>query len=102
MKSRKQKDIESKIGAPIYIGWVLDGAGPGRYGWYAQFPCKQHWLGRTFVDVETLVGDARTMEIVKRGKHQWVVTVKDCAGNWYDAAVFATRALARAYAAEVR
>lgn len=39
--------IEARVGVRIFRGWVLDGPGPARFGWYAQHPCKQTWLGRT-------------------------------------------------------
>lgn len=47
----KKKRIEARVGVPIYRGWVLDGAGQARFGWYAQHACKQSWLGYTLAKV---------------------------------------------------
>ncbi len=43
----------------ISRGWVLDGAGPARYGYYFQHPCKQEWLGRSCREVVELAKNTR-------------------------------------------
>jgi hypothetical protein len=48
--------IERALGVAIRRGWILDGAGPARYGWAAIHPCKESYLGRTLADVAARVG----------------------------------------------
>jgi len=43
--------IERQIGARIRHGWILDGAGPARWGWAAIDPCRERWLGRSLAEV---------------------------------------------------
>lgn len=39
--------------------WILDGAGPARYGYAIVHPCRLAYAGRTLADVESkLRGDA--------------------------------------------
>jgi len=42
-------------------GWVLDGAGPARYGWYRRAVTgRQYWIGRTVAGIRAALasGDA--------------------------------------------
>lgn len=41
------KALEQQIGTKVRRGWILDGAGPARYGWAAIYPCRERYLGRT-------------------------------------------------------
>jgi hypothetical protein len=55
-------EIEQTVGATISRKWVLDGAGPARFGWCALHPCKEEWLGRTLEEVAARLaarGEAR-------------------------------------------
>lgn len=49
MATRQQ--IEQRIGATLTHGWVLDGAGPARYGWASVHPCKTRWEGKTLAEI---------------------------------------------------
>jgi hypothetical protein len=44
-------DIEKTLGILLRHGWILDGAGPARYGWAAIHPCRERWMGRTLAEV---------------------------------------------------
>lgn len=48
------KKIEKLLGieGAVFRGWVLDGAGPARFGWYAHYPCKNVFLGRSFAEIK--------------------------------------------------
>jgi hypothetical protein len=37
--------IEERLGVRLVRGWILDGAGPARYGWASVRPCRQRWEG---------------------------------------------------------
>ncbi len=50
-----KKKIEQRIGRLLTRGWILDGAGPARFGWAAIHPCKLTYLGRTLADVAVKV-----------------------------------------------
>lgn len=43
--------IEQVLGAVLVRGWILDGAGPARFGWASVHPCKQRWEGRTLAEI---------------------------------------------------
>lgn len=60
--TKTAQKIEALIGRGTIVcrGWVLEGAGAARYGWYEQHPCKRVFLGRTLAEVEAkLMADAR-------------------------------------------
>ena len=43
--------IEAALGARLRHGWILDGAGPARYGWASIHPCRERWEGRTLAEI---------------------------------------------------
>jgi hypothetical protein len=43
-------EIEKRLGYLITRQWILDGAGPARYGWAAIEPCRLRYLGRTLAE----------------------------------------------------
>jgi hypothetical protein len=43
--------VERQIGATLVRGWILDGAGPARYGWGILHACTTTYAGRTLLDV---------------------------------------------------
>lgn len=58
-KSAVKSAIENKLGTILVRGWILDGAGPARYGWASVHPCKQRYEGRTLRDVAGRLGVSR-------------------------------------------
>lgn len=50
-----KRQIEKRIGAQLTRGWILDGAGPARFGWGSIHPCKVRWEGRTLADIAARV-----------------------------------------------
>ena len=48
--------IERDADVVLVHGWILDGAGPARFGYAVQHPCKQTWVGRTLADVARSLG----------------------------------------------
>jgi len=55
--------IERQIGARIRHGWILDGAGPARWGWAAIDPCRERWLGRTLAEVAERLSTPSSAEV---------------------------------------
>lgn len=55
MTSKTQTMIEASLGVRIQRGWILDGAGPARFGWAAIEPCRSRFLGRTLAQVSDAV-----------------------------------------------
>ena len=55
-----KKAIEERLGALLLRGWVLDGAGPARYGWYSLHPCRQRWEGTTLAAIAERLSYAST------------------------------------------
>lgn len=51
-----QVEIEQAANVKIVRGWILDGAGPARYGYARLDPCKQTWLGRSLVEAAAALG----------------------------------------------
>jgi hypothetical protein len=51
-----QEAIETAAKVKLVHGWILDGAGPARWGWAQLTPCKQVFLGRTLAEVATALG----------------------------------------------
>lgn len=56
MKATTKKQIEKVAGVAIRHGWILDGAGPARYGYARLDACKETWLGRTLAEVAAALG----------------------------------------------
>lgn len=48
--------IEAAAGVGLVHGWILDGAGPARWGWARVAPCRVVWLGRTLADAAAALG----------------------------------------------
>lgn len=46
-----KKQIEKAANVHLVRQWILDGAGPARYGYGAVKACKIVWLGRTLNEV---------------------------------------------------
>ena len=49
--SGTEKTIEKRAKIVLKRGWILDGAGPARYGYARLTPCREVFLGRTLADV---------------------------------------------------
>lgn len=49
-------EIEAKANVVLVRGWILDGAGPARFGYGRVAPCKQVWVGRTLAEVAATLG----------------------------------------------
>ncbi len=47
----ERETVEKLVGAKLVRGWILDGAGPARFGWASVHPSKQRWEGKTLADV---------------------------------------------------
>ena len=50
--------LEQRLGALLRRGWILDGAGPARYGWASIQPGRERWEGRTLREIRDRL-DAR-------------------------------------------
>ncbi len=46
-----RQQIEGALGAKLRRGWILDGAGPARFGWASIHPCCERWEGRTLAEI---------------------------------------------------
>lgn len=51
-----QVEVELAANVKLVRGWILDGAGPARYGYARIDPCKQTWLGRTLQEAAMVLG----------------------------------------------
>lgn len=51
----KIQTLGKKHGVHLVRQWILDGAGPARYGYGRVAPCKIVWLGRTLADAERVL-----------------------------------------------
>jgi hypothetical protein len=51
-----QRELEIKAKVTIIRGWILDGAGPARYGYGRVSPCKVVWLGKTLAEASWELG----------------------------------------------
>lgn len=52
-----RKQIEKRLDARLRRGWILDGAGPARYGWASLHPCRERWEGRTLSAIAARLDD---------------------------------------------
>lgn len=48
--------IETRANVVLVRGWILDGAGPARFGYARLDPCKQTWLGKSLLEVAAALG----------------------------------------------
>ena len=56
MKNLTKSAIEQAANVVLVHGWILDGAGPARFGYAQQSTCKQVYLGRTLADAAGRLG----------------------------------------------
>lgn len=52
-----RRALEKRLGVPLTRGWILDGAGPARYGWGAIHPCKTTFLAATLEGVANKIAE---------------------------------------------
>jgi hypothetical protein len=62
MTKIKTKMIEQRLGKRLIRGWILDGAGPARFGWGSIHPCQIQWEGRTLAEIAARL-DAREARV---------------------------------------
>lgn len=48
--------IERAANVKLVRGWILDGAGPARFGYAVQHPCRQQYVGATLREVAAKLG----------------------------------------------
>lgn len=68
-----KEQIEKALGHTLTRGWILDGAGPARYGWGSIHPCKTRWEGRTLREIDQRLKEktsslALAIQLPKKGE----------------------------------
>lgn len=51
-----KSSLEQAANVVLVRGWILDGAGPARFGYARLATCKQVWLGRTLAEAAVALG----------------------------------------------
>ena len=57
MMTKTKAQLESILNCKLFYGWVTDGPGEARYGWYCHLLTGgQRWMGKTLAVVAEKVG----------------------------------------------